>query len=167
MSQPLTVLPRRQGPVDLRPAFRQAASSAWVITSSYAGQPVGFTAISVVSVSVDPPLVSFNLNLTSSSRSTIEQSGRVALHLLADGQADLARRFSADRSQRFAYDGAWRWHADELPALTDPVLRLSADVVGVLEAGDSLVVTAEVTDIERAEGVRPLVHHDADYRALD
>lgn len=149
---------------DLRVAFREAASSTWVICAADGDRPVGFTAISVVSVSVSPPLVSFNLSKSSSSRSTIEATGRVSLHLLASHQSHLARRFAGDRRSRFVSD--WHWHDDGLPALTEYSARLSADVAVTLDVGDSLLVTAEVRNQQQGHG-DPLVHHRGGYRSLD
>lgn len=151
---------------DLRGAFRQAIASTWVVTSACERKPVGFTAISVISVSIDPPIVSFNLSKTSSSRPTIEASGRVALHLLADHQESIAQRFARDRSRRFVDDGAWHWDATGLPALHDYVHRLEADVLAAHDAGDSLVITAGVT-AERPGAGSPLVHHQGGYSSLD
>lgn len=149
---------------DLRVAFREAVSSTWVICAADGDRPVGFTAISVVSVSVTPPLVSFNLSRTSSSRATIERTGRVALHLLAAHQSHLARRFAGDRRSRFVSD--WHWHDDGLPALNDFSTRLSADVAATFDAGDSLLVTAQVTNHQQGHG-DPLVHHRGAYHTLD
>ncbi|WP_265444556.1 flavin reductase family protein [Flexivirga meconopsidis] len=149
---------------DLRGTFRHAVSSAWVVTSAYDEVPVGFTAISVVSVSVSPPLVSFNLSKTSSSRTTIERSGRVALHLLADHQEHLAHRFAGDRNRRFEPDGEWHWHPDGLPALRDAVCRLDSRVVALTDAGDSFVVIAQV-EAQETSGGRPLMHHHGSYHA--
>jgi flavin reductase (DIM6/NTAB) family NADH-FMN oxidoreductase RutF len=149
---------------DLRVTFREAVSSTWVICAADGGRPVGFTAISVVSVSVAPPLVSFNLSKTSSSRATIERTGRVSLHLLAAHQSHIARRFASDRCSRFVSD--WHWHDDGLPALADFTARLTADVTATLDAGDSVLVTARVTDQQQGQG-DPLVHHQGDYRSLN
>nr|WP_246242235.1 flavin reductase family protein [Flexivirga aerilata] len=147
---------------DLRDTFRDAVSSTWVVTSAADEVPAGFTAISVVSVSVAPPLVSFNLSKASSSRPIVERAGRVALHLLGEEQEHLARRFAGDRAQRFAPDREWHWHADGLPALSASVCRLGARVVSLVDAGDSLVVLAEV-ESQVASGGRPLLHHRGAY----
>lgn len=149
---------------DLRVAFREAVSSTWVICAADGGRPVGFTAISVVSVSVAPPLVSFNLSKSSSSRSAIEATGRVSLHLLASHQDDIARRFAGDRTSRFL--GDWHWHEDGLPSLTEFSARLTADIAATVDAGDSLLVTARVTNQQQGQG-DPLVHHQGSYRTLN
>ncbi|MCE1180285.1 MAG: flavin reductase family protein [Micrococcales bacterium] len=149
---------------DIRDAFRPVASSVWVVTSAVGRDPVGFTAVSLVSVSAAPPLISFNLSKISGSRAHIERRGLVAAHLLADDQEHLARRFSRNRAARFVPDGEWRWCAGGLPELPDSLVRLVAEPVSYTDAGDSLVVTARVTASRAREGA-PLLHRDRSFSA--
>ncbi len=152
--------------VDLRSVFNHAVSSTWVITSAHRGRPIGFTTVSVMSASTRPPVVTFNLGRTARSRGIITASGRVALHLLRDDQAHVARRFEGDRAQRLVPDGQWFWHADGLPTLHRYVDRLRATVTEVRETGDSVLLTATVTAQESGDG-DVLAYHHGRYRSLD
>lgn len=150
--------------VDLRAIFRPAAASTWVITAAGDSGPVGFTAISVVSVSLNPALVSFNIAKNSSSLVTLARSGTLALHLLGENQHQLAERFSADRALRFAVDETWGFDDDGLPRLHHVAARLSAELVDLVDAGDSFVAIARVGAAE-AEAAAPLVHRNGTYVA--
>jgi len=159
--------------VDLASAFRSAASSVWVVTTTAAGaapaldaRPVGFTAISLVSVSLAPALVSFNVSRSSSSLPALVASGRFAAHLLAEDQEPLARRYAASAAGRFPDDGSWEWGPEGLPALLGPVARLTGSVRELVDAGDSRLVLAEVTAAVVAPDRAPLVHHGRDYHRL-
>lgn len=152
-------------PPDLRAAFRTAAASAWVITGSSAAGPVGFTAISVISVSVDPPLVSFNISRTSSSLATISRSRRAALHLLSDEQASVAARFAGDRARRFIDDGTWSHDQDDLPRIHGVKTRLVVEIVDLVDAGDSFIVVGRV-DSSDVTDRDPLVHHAGGFLPL-
>jgi flavin reductase (DIM6/NTAB) family NADH-FMN oxidoreductase RutF len=153
--------------VDLRRAFRSDASSVWTVTTAHAGLPVGFTAVSVTSVSLAPPLLSFNVSRTSSSLHALVQSGRFAVHLLSADQEDVARRFAADAALRFGPDTRWRWAEDGLPHLDGVVTRVAGAVLRLVEAGDSLLVLGEVHRVDGADDPlgrpEPLVHHDRTY----
>jgi flavin reductase (DIM6/NTAB) family NADH-FMN oxidoreductase RutF len=152
--------------VDLRRAFRSDASSVWAVTTAHAGLPVGFTAVSVTSVSLTPPLLSFNVSRTSSSLHALVQSGRFAVHLLAADQEGLARRFAADAALRFGPDTAWRWGEDDLPSLDGVVTRVAGAVLRLVDAGDSLLVLGEVHRVDGGtDGAapEPLVHHARTY----
>lgn len=141
-----------------RSVFRRAAYPTWIITGSTDEGPVGFTATSVVSVSMEPPLVSFNLSRTSSSIGAIRRGDRVAAHLLDASQTALAGRFSRDPAARFPDDGSWRPDSNGLPALTDTCARLVLVVRELVEAGDSYVVLAEVEKGSVNTAI-PLLHH--------
>ena len=155
--------------VDLASAFRSAASSVWVVTTSTSSatgpQPVGFTAISLVSVSLAPALVSFNVSRSSSSLPALVASRRFAAHLLAEDQEPLARRYAAPAAGRFPDDGSWEWGTEGLPALPGAVARLTGSVRELVDAGDSQLVLAEVVAVSVAERA-PLVHHGRDYHRL-
>ena len=158
--------PSDAGPFDaegLRAAFRRAVTSVWVVTAAADGVPAGFTAGSVVSVSLDPPLLSFNLARTASSAPVLLAAGRCAVHLLAEDQEDVARRFAGPSAARFAGDG-WRWGADGLPELPGAAARLSGRTTAFVPAGDSWVVLADVRTTE-VSGAAPLLHHDRRYTA--
>ncbi|MCK0112617.1 flavin reductase family protein [Ornithinimicrobium sp. F0845] len=166
-AQPLTrpTIPPESQPVDLRHAFGRAASSTWVVTGSGERGPVGFTAISIVSVSVSPPLVSFNIAKTSSSLVTIAQSGRAALHLLAEDQEPLAQRFARDRTRRFVDDGAWAYDDHGLPTIHGAASRLVTRIHDLVDAGDSFLAVARVEHAVTS-GRRPLLHHAGAYTPL-
>lgn len=149
--------------VDLRRAFRPVASSVWVVTTALDGQPAGFTAISVSSVSLDPPLLSFNIGLTSSTLPTLQRAGRFAVHLLDGDQQSVADRFAADASQRFADPAQWQWCGDGLPSLNGAVTRLNCLLESLVPAGDSLVALGLVQHTTTRPG-RPLVHQPATLR---
>jgi flavin reductase (DIM6/NTAB) family NADH-FMN oxidoreductase RutF len=147
---------------DFRATFRVASSSVWVVTTERGGEPVGFTAISLVSVSISPLLVSFNVSRTSSSLPALLATRRLAAHLLAGDQEHLARRFAADAARRFSEGSSWSWAPDGLPALDGVVARLSGQVASVVDAGDSVLVVAEVTGALTRDGI-PLTHRDRTY----
>ncbi|MFX0539048.1 flavin reductase family protein [Ornithinimicrobium sp. Y1847] len=151
---------------DLRSVFRRAAASTWVVTGARAPglDPVGFTAISVVSVSLDPPLVSFNIGKDSSSLVTLARTHRAGLHLLADHQAHLATRFAADRRQRFVDEGAWHWDHG-LPVVTGAALHLTTRIVDLVEAGDSFLALARVEHASSTDH-SPLIHHQGRFAPL-
>ena len=102
-------------PDALRAVLRRQAATVTVVTTGRRGAegaadlpPTGFTATSFTSVSLRPPLVSFCVDRGSSSWPVVRRAEHLAVHLLADDQAPVARLFAtrgADRPER-ARDGA-------------------------------------------------------------
>ena len=170
-SSPAEPLPRSAPAIsaaEFRHAFRSASSSVWLVTSSLASEPVGFTAISVASVSVSPPMLSFNISKTASSLSALAASRQFAVHLLdsSDASIALATRFSAKPSSaRFADRSSWSWDDRGLPSVNGAMTRLSGSITQLVEAGDSWLALALVERVEHSAGV-PLVHFSGAYRML-
>lgn len=153
-------------PTVLRSAFRGTANSVWIVTSAWDGQPVGFTAITVNSVSVDPPMISFNIGRSSSSLTTLSRSLKFAVHQLAEGEGATAQRFAGSADKRFSDPATWRWHQDGLPDLIPGALaRLSGNIVSLASAGDNLIAIGALDNITHRPG-NPLVYHQGIYREL-
>lgn len=164
----MTVHPLPQeGPADVaafKAAFRSTAGSVSIITAGGI-RPVGFTATSLTSLSVAPPMVSFNITRTSSSWPAVSRAQHLAAHLLHRDQEDLARTFATSGIDRFATAGDWVPGPHGLPLLQGALARLVLAVHSCLPVGDSAVVVSEVLDIEHTAGA-PLLYHDGSYRHL-
>jgi flavin reductase (DIM6/NTAB) family NADH-FMN oxidoreductase RutF len=144
--------------------FRRHAAGVAVITAS-GHAPVGFTATSLVSLAVAPPLVSFNISQGASSWPTLESAEHVGIHLLARDQHDIARVFATSGIDRFAAAPSWRTGPFELPILDDVLAWMAARVRTRVIAGDHVVVIAEVVHAAYRDAA-PLVYQDGRYTGL-
>ncbi len=154
------------GPAPFRAAMRHHAKGVAVITAG-AENPVGFCATSLVSVSLEPPVVSFSVGLRSSSWTTVETARHVMVHLLADSQADLASRFGRPDAAKFG--PGTRWHRDTLglPVLDDVLAWLLLALTSYFPVGDHALVLGRVIASRHAAAGGPLIHHNGDFAALD
>jgi flavin reductase (DIM6/NTAB) family NADH-FMN oxidoreductase RutF len=154
-------------PDPFRAAMRHHAKGVAVITAG-TDNPIGFCATSVASLSLEPPLVSFTVGLRSSSWATIETARHVVVHLLADGQADLASRFARRDAAKFGPDT--RWHRNELglPVLDDVLAWLQLAVTSRSAVGDHALVIGQVIASRHAAAgtAMPLVHLGGEFVAL-
>ncbi|MFC5924137.1 flavin reductase family protein [Micromonospora vulcania] len=150
---------------ELRTLLRNQASTVTVITAP--GRPaVGFTATSFTSVSLAPPIVSFCLDLGSSSWPTVAQARHVAVHLLAHHQQELARTFATSGIDRFAAPTRWRTGPEGVPILDDTLALLLCRVVDRVTVGDHVVVLAEPELLRHADVGSPLLYHRGRYAGL-
>ncbi len=129
------------------------------------GAPVGLTANSVTSVSLDPPLVLVCVSQESASLRAILANGAFAVNILGAGAASTAVRFAEEEhANRFAdvaiADGGGRG-----PVLDGVVAWVTCDLYRTFEAGDHLILVGEVNDGEAAGG-DPLVFFRSRYRDL-
>ncbi|GAA2373341.1 flavin-dependent reductase [Catellatospora methionotrophica] len=147
--------------------LRRHATTVTVVTApGQAGDPpVGFTATSFTSVSLRPQLVSFCLDRDSSSWPTVAQARHVAIHLLAEGQQEVARTFATRGVDRFADTTRWRHGPYGMPLLHGVLAVLVCEVVQRVPAGDHAIVLGRPVSAEHHPG-DPLLHHMGGYTHL-
>jgi flavin reductase (DIM6/NTAB) family NADH-FMN oxidoreductase RutF len=149
-----------------RGLFRRHAAGVAVITATGDNGPVGFTATSLVALSLDPPLLSFNLSKTSSSWTSVESASHVAVHLLGEHQADLAATFAKSGADRFGPSTAWGFGPYGVPVLEDVLAWMVCRIETRVAAGDHAVVIGAVVEAGYHERHRPLVYHDGGFTRL-
>ncbi|RZS82802.1 flavin reductase (DIM6/NTAB) family NADH-FMN oxidoreductase RutF [Motilibacter rhizosphaerae] len=151
----------------LRGFFRRYAAGVSIVTLPGAAGPVGFTASSLASVSLDPPLVSFNVSRTASSWPALQDARHVGVHLLGERDRSTATVFATSGADRFA-GVEWREGDHGVPLLRTSGGWLLGRVVERVAAGDSTLVIAEVLDAALADGLddghEPLVWHGGAFR---
>ncbi|WP_331769459.1 flavin reductase family protein (plasmid) [Embleya sp. NBC_00888] len=140
----------------LRRTLRRQAAGVTVITVP---GPVGFTATSFTSVSLEPALVSFYLATTASAVPAVRAADLFAVHILGRDQEELAARFARRGADRFAGTD-WTPGERGVPILSGTAAWLTAQPVLIQMVGDHLLVVGEVVDAVAWEGSAPLVYHD-------
>ncbi|MER7817377.1 flavin reductase family protein [Streptomyces sp. NPDC096153] len=157
--------PRLASPDLLRSVFRRHAAGVAVITA-HGDRPVGFTATSLSSVAAEPPLLSFGVGTGSSSWQVIAEAGHVGVHILSEGQRDLAATFARRGADRFAPPTRWRTGPEGVPLLDGVLAWLVCRVVARVPAGDHRVVIAEAMAGDPEGSGRPLLYHQGRFNAL-
>lgn len=142
-----TATPPATAPLDSR-EFRRAlgtfATGVTVITTSRSGgEPVGLTANSFSSVSLDPPLVLWSLALRSPSLQAFEEASHFAVNVLAEDQVHVSRRFSTPLPDKF--DGvAWHRGLARLPLIDGAAARLECANTARHISGDHVIFIGRV-----------------------
>jgi len=162
----LTLVPPLAAAVDpaaYRSIFRSHAGGVAVVTADAGRGPVGFTATSVVSVSLSPPLVSFALSKDSSSFPTLLEASAVVVNFLEAGQVDLAGRFATRGVDRFAAPTRWSRLDDGSPVLDEAPSFLYGPIEHRFEVGDHHIIVAGLHGAVRRRAYGPLIYHDGAY----
>jgi len=143
---------------ELRDVFGTFATGVTVVTAVRAdGEPVGTTANSFTSVSLDPPLILWCLSVKSRSISAFSPGAPFSVHVLAHDQRDLATHFAQSGRERFDVDPYWRENPQP-PRVAGVLSRLDCRVHSSFLGGDHWIIVGEVLATERAAG-EPLVFH--------
>jgi len=143
-----------------RQLLRHHPAGVVIVTADVAGRPVGLTATSFTSVSLNPPLVSFYIAATSSTWTRLSRANSFGVHLLGADQADLAARFAARGVDRFAPPTRWSHDPAGVPALEGVAARLVCRRYDTRLIGDHWLVVGRVVHSVVHDASRPpLLYH--------
>jgi flavin reductase (DIM6/NTAB) family NADH-FMN oxidoreductase RutF len=136
----------------LRDAFGEFATGVTIVTALRPdGEPVGVTANSFSSVSLEPPLLLWCLSGTSSAVPAFAPGAAFAVHVLAHEQRDLALHFARRIPDKFGDDPP-RPEERAPPHLEGALCRFDCRVHALHDGGDHLIVIGEVLGLSRAPG---------------
>lgn len=148
---------------DLRDALGQYATGVTVVTTLTAEGPLGITANSFASVSLDPPLVLWAPARRSQRFPAFQQASHFAIHVLTENQCDLADRFARSGED---FEGITTTPGlGDSPLLDGCAARLECAHAAQYEGGDHLIMVGEVLRLTQGGGA-PLVFHSGSYRSL-
>jgi flavin reductase (DIM6/NTAB) family NADH-FMN oxidoreductase RutF len=135
-----------------------AFATGVVVVTTYGetGEPVGITANSFSSVSLEPPLVSWCLRLNSYSLRAFRHSRRFAINILGAGGTDLCRRFASANAHKWRDLEHFKGE-HECPLLAQSIATLECTLVAEHEAGDHLIIVGRVEKAETDYAAFPLV----------
>lgn len=147
--------------------MRRFPSGVAVVTLDLDGEQLGLTVGSLVSLSLEPPLVGFSINRSAALHELLRQSGAFAASLLAAGQEALAQHFARGVPPIALWSGIERRPGRTgAPLLEGAAGWLEGRVAREVEAGDHTFFVADVLDAERGSAPVPLVYFDGRYTAL-
>jgi flavin reductase (DIM6/NTAB) family NADH-FMN oxidoreductase RutF len=137
-----------------------------VITAANDGEPVGMAVGSFSSVSLDPPLVGFFPDRSSTSWPKIEVAGAFCVNILGEEQEEVCRRFAMKGEDKFAGLG-WSAAGSGSPLLDGVIAWIDCDIESVTDAGDHFLVLGRVRELGIGHDGAPLVFFRGGYGRFD
>jgi len=155
----------RPDPPRFRTALAGLPTGVTVVAAGGPEGPAGATANAVCSLSIEPMLMLACLDRGSRTLLAVQAADRFGISVLHEGQEEIARSFATKAPVAEKWDGVAWSERDGIPAIDDALIWIACDLRDVIAAGDHVIVTGEVTDLETGEG-DPLVFHGGEYRPL-
>ena len=138
-----------------------------VVTVDAQGQQVGLTVSSLISLSIEPPLVGFAVARQAAIHELLLDAGAFAVSLLAEGQEGAAEHFARGVPPLIHWRGI-----DLVPDVEDPPLLagavgwIRADIAWSTPAGTHTLVAGAVTWTEGGPGERALTRARGTWSAV-
>ena len=152
-------------PAQFRQLLGRFATGVTVLTSRNPnGEPIGMTASSVASVSLDPPLVLVSVDKQNDMHDAMESGTHFVLNILSAEQEALSRRFAANETERFR-GVSYRENERGIAVIEGVVAHIECEKRAAVPGGDhtifvGLVVGGDATDR------RPLLYYRGGYAGL-
>jgi flavin reductase (DIM6/NTAB) family NADH-FMN oxidoreductase RutF len=152
-------------PTDMRRVLSAFPTGVTAVAALVRGQPIGITANSFTSVSLEPPIVLICVAHTSTTWPTLRRAARLGISVLGAHQERQGRALSARGTDRFA---SVQWQVTDGGAvlLEGASAWLDCSIERQIPAGDHDIVLLRVHALDADVSVPPLVFHGSRYRAL-
>ena len=149
----------------LRDCMGKFATGITVVTCSNAdGSPRGITANSFSSVSLEPPLVLWNIAKVSNSLPSFLNAEHFAINILAGDQQELSSHFA--RTDHTLFDSVEFTMTDNgVPILPNTLACLECRTYQVHDCGDHFIIVGEVESF-RSDDRTPLLFFGGQYAGL-
>lgn len=148
---------------EFRAALGMFATGVTVVTARGAdGAPIGLTANSFNSVSLEPPLVLWSLARRAGTLPAFRAGSHYTINILGADQRALAERFAGPAAHRFS---GVAWHAGSAgaPVLDGAVAVFECFNRSRYDEGDHVIFVGEVERCSHLAGAAPLLYHGGRY----
>jgi flavin reductase (DIM6/NTAB) family NADH-FMN oxidoreductase RutF len=148
-----------------RSLFRRWPAGVSVVVAELGGRRHGLTVSSLVSLSLEPPLVGISIAKQASLHELLRDAGRWAASILSGDQEELAQHFARSVPPLVLWDGIGV-RDDDPRLIAGAAGWLTAHTVHEVEAGDHTFFVAEVESVEEGTAATSLSYVHRGYVAL-
>ncbi len=149
----------------LREAFGHFPAGVVAIAAEVNGTREGIAASTFVPVSLDPPLVSFCVQNTSTTWPKLKSASTLGISVLGEAHDVAVRTLAAKTGDRFA-DLEAVSNSTGAVFIKGTALWLDCTIDQLVPAGDHVIVVLEVTDVTVDADAIPIVFHRSVLRRL-
>jgi flavin reductase (DIM6/NTAB) family NADH-FMN oxidoreductase RutF len=137
-----------------------------ILSVDVEGDRMGVTVSSLVSLSLEPPLIGVSIGKQSACYELLRRAGTFALSLLGADQEDLARRFAAGRPPLVHWQDVATREGHVAPLIEGALGWIEASVRAEHDAGDHTIFVGDVLAAARGPARQALVYRESAYHGL-
>jgi flavin reductase len=151
------------GADDFREVMRLIPAPVAVVTVDLEGERLGLTVASLISLSLEPPLVGVAVRRDAALHELLRRAGEFGVSVLAEGQEHLAQHFARGVPPIALWQGIPVGAGEGPPLLEGALAWVRCRLVAEHETGDHTLFVGEVTEAETGRAERALVYLDRRY----
>ncbi len=137
---------------EFRDALGAFATGVTIVTTrdEQSGEPIGMTASSFNSVSIDPPLILWSVTRGAHSADIFETARFFNVHILTSNQIHLSNKFAEAGGDKFA-EVSYELDENGIAKIADVSVRLDCRQWAVYDGGDHSIIVGEVLNLQRSK----------------
>lgn len=145
-----------------RAALSRFATGVTVVTArDQTGLPIGMTASSFNSVSMDPPLVLWSVTKSAFSAVAFKSADFFAIHVLAVNQTEISNKFATAGADKFV-NTDFKTDSNNVPVIPSVACRFDCKSWSVYDGGDHWIIVGQVLGVEKSN-LQALLFADGEY----
>jgi len=137
-----------------------------ITTLSEQGEPIGMTASSFNSVSMDPPLILWSIDHKAHSLQIFEQCEHFAVNILSAQQLALSNLFASTGADKFK-DTEFNRGIGDIPLLKECAAQLECRTWNTYAGGDHTIIVGEVLNYHHDDTSNALAFYRGDYAKVN
>lgn len=151
--------------LELRQCLGKFATGVTVVTCQGSAGPCGITANSFSSVSLQPPLLLWNIAKVSNSLQAYLNASHFAINVLSARQQALSSHFAQSDHTRF--DGVdYETNSNDVPLLRGAIACFECRTHQIHDCGDHHIIVGEI-EAYRSDDGEPLLFYGGQYVAVN
>jgi flavin reductase (DIM6/NTAB) family NADH-FMN oxidoreductase RutF len=150
-----------------RKVLGNVPTSVAILTGDDGRGPFGMVVGSLVSISLNPPLVGVFIDNRSTTLPRLLKCQEVCVNVLSDEQAQFCRDFSREKEGRFQC-GGWRQDEGAAPRLSEALTWIAGCIERSLVIGDHTLIAIKTRALEEnpvCAGSEPLIFFRGGFNA--
>lgn len=152
----------------LKSVMRNLPYPVTIVTAAVGKEKRGITIGSFTSLSLEPPLVSFNVERTAQMHLLLEKATHFTVHIPEAGQSDLCDHFAVPArtgTEQFETIDHYR-SSYGTPVLSGTAAVIHCRMHNRFEAGDHTIIAGEVLEVKNFEDNPGILYYNRAYHSI-
>ncbi|MDA0782207.1 MAG: flavin reductase family protein [Rickettsiales bacterium] len=152
--------------LDFRNCMGRFATGVTVVTTKLNNDlPCGMTVNSFTSLSLEPPLVLFNVDKNAHNHDNFANCTKFTVNILSERQSDISQKFACPSTIKWQ-DIDYTDYSNNTPKINGCIAYIACDTEQIYKGGDHSIIIGRVTDMDIESKENPLIYFKGKYSKI-